>query len=151
MGYNIFNEYEGEWVIVDNGASKFIGRIVETPYTDSPVAAITNYIAKFGTNGYITLQPVFDYILSLIRDPDGGGIHKQILVTPYGICLTFKSSLTLKATSIMFFNAMDPSDRNEYEKYVNEGADVATRIRAQMSGIEIATKMPSQNNPLIMK
>ena len=125
---DIFEEYKGEWAVVETASGKFIGRITNDYKIDK----------------YIDLQPVFDHMPRLIQQKDGG-LAKDCLVLPHDLCSTLEAELTiLQPITIMLFSSMQDIDRKQYERIIHQGASVAMQAKAIKSNIVLASQMPGQ-------
>ena len=123
---DIFNEYKGEWAVIETATGKYIGRILNDFFVDK----------------YIEIQPVFDYMPRLLQNPDGG-LAKDVLILPHDLCSTMEAKLTIhQYITTMLFRSMQDVDREQYEKAIYKGAEIAIQAKAIKSNIVLASRMP---------
>lgn len=123
---DIFSEYKGTWAVISTGIGKFIGRIIEEDDDE------------------ILLQPVFDFIPKLVQSRDGG-LGREVLVLPHELCSTLESKLIVKQPiTILKFDNLEEIDREQYEKAVRKGSEIAIQSKAIKSNIILADRLPNQ-------
>jgi len=139
MATDIFDKYKGEWAIVKVMGSEdtFAGRIVSpTGLPDDADATIALLL------GGVKLCPFFDYILQIGQDQNGAW-NKNEMCMPHNLCPDIEYEIIVKPSSVVLFKNLPSSERNRLEKVVRYGDDIASKIRAQNSNIQLATSMPT--------
>lgn len=139
MMNNIFDDYAGEWAVVDVVSQKFVGRIVNFKEL---------YLSEY--NKPVELQPVFDFASNIIPQQNGD-LGRNVLVLPHDMTASYNTKVIItKHVSLLLFKDLDQSDLVTYKNLVQKGADILEMMRAQKSGITLARNMPPQQKSGIL-
>jgi hypothetical protein len=150
MSANLTEENRGCWVIVDDGASKYIGRVTSLVSTDSEPRTKDMVLDAWTSRSVLRLFPAFEYISRLIPQQTENGVvlARDSAVIPYDITLSDRQVVYVKPNSVVFLEDMSSADYAQYQTLINRCGDMILQSRAAKSGISLSSQMPSpQRSP----
>jgi hypothetical protein len=113
-----------DWAIVAVGAKEYIGKLA-TPCTSSPVL----------------LEQACEYLAQNLQTSAQGGIQRQRMALPIEL-MASNETITLYPTSIIWLKNFTEANRKIFLAILQNAEQMREQMRAQDSGILLATQMP---------